>query len=66
MLCSKHFEPKCFVVVGIHYRDSMASPAKRRLKPDAIPTIFPSALMAKTFLAFHVKGHPLRNFKDKR
>ena len=40
VLCSKHFEPECFVVEGIRYRDYMGIPAKRWLKPGVIPTIF--------------------------
>ena len=40
VLCSKHFEPECFVVEGIRYRESMGIPAKKRLKSGAIPTIF--------------------------
>ena len=40
VLCSKHFEPECYVVEGIRYRDSMGIPAKRRLNPGAVPTIF--------------------------
>ena len=40
VLCSKHFEPECYVVEGIRYRDYMGIPAKRRLNPGAVPTIF--------------------------
>jgi len=40
VLCSKHFEPECFASDGVRYRDAMGIPAKKRLKPDAIPTIF--------------------------
>ena len=40
VLCSKHFEPECFVVKGVCYCDSMGIPAKYWLKPGAIPTIF--------------------------
>ena len=40
VLCSKHFEEDCFVVEGVRYRESMGIPAKKRLKPGSIPTIF--------------------------
>ena len=39
-LCSKHFEYNCFVTEGVHYHDAVGIPAKKRLKPNAIPTIF--------------------------
>ena len=42
-LCSKHFEPDCFITEGVHYCDAVGIPAKKRLKPNAIPTIFPKA-----------------------
>ena len=48
VLCSKHFEPKCFVVEGIRYRDSMGIPAKRQLKPGAVPTIFSRPIHGKS------------------
>ena len=44
MLCSKHFHPDCFVTEGARYRDAMGLPTKKRLKSDAIPTIFPSSI----------------------
>ena len=44
VLCSKHFETDCFVAEGSRYRDEMGIPAKKRLKPDAIPTIFPKSI----------------------
>ena len=40
LLCSKHFEPECFALEGVRYRDAVGIPAKKRLKPDAVPTIF--------------------------
>ena len=40
-LCAKHFEANCFVTEGVRFRDAFGMPAKKRLKPDAIPTIFP-------------------------
>ena len=40
LLCSKHFEPECFALEGARYRDAVGIPAKKRLKPDAVPTIF--------------------------
>ena len=40
VLCSKHFEQDSFVVEGIRYREAMGIPAKKRLKPNAFPTIF--------------------------
>ena len=35
------FEPDCFMTEGVRYRDAVKIPAKKRLKPNAIPTIFP-------------------------
>ena len=40
-LCSKHFELDCFITEGVRFRDAVGIPAKKRLKPNAIPTIFP-------------------------
>ena len=40
VLCSKHFEPDCFITEGVRYRDAVGIPAKKRLKPNSIPTIF--------------------------
>ena len=39
-LCSKHFEDDCFVTEGVCFRDEMWIPTVKRLKPDAVPTIF--------------------------
>ena len=44
LLCSKHFEPNCFKTEGSRYRDEVGIPAKKRLKPDAVPTIFPLSI----------------------
>ena len=44
-LCSKHFEDHCFVTEGVRYRESMGVPALKRLKPDAVPTIFPRSII---------------------
>ena len=44
LLRSKHFEPECFALEGIRYRDAVGIPAKKRLKPDALPTIFPRSI----------------------
>ena len=40
LLCSKHFKEDCFVTEGVRYRDALGVPAQKRLKPDAVPTIF--------------------------
>ena len=40
LLCSKHFEPDYFASEGVRYQDAIGLPMKKRLKPDAIPTIF--------------------------
>ena len=40
LLCSKHFKEDCFVTEGVRYRDELGVPAQKRLKPDAVPTIF--------------------------
>ena len=39
-LCSKHFTQDCFVTEGVRFRDEMGIPTLKRLKPDAVPTIF--------------------------
>ena len=41
VLCSKHFKPNCFKTEGVQYCDTDGIPAKKQLKPNAIPTIFP-------------------------
>ena len=43
-LCSKHFEDHCFVTEGVRYREAMGVPTVKRLKPDAVPTIFPRSI----------------------
>ena len=42
VLCSKHFEADCYALEGSCYRDTVGIPAKKRLKPDTVPTIFPN------------------------
>ena len=44
LLCAKHFEPECFETEGTRYRDALGIPAKKRLKPGAISTIFPKSI----------------------
>ena len=44
VLCSKHFLPDCFVIEGVRYRDLMGIPSTKRIKPGAIPTIFPKSI----------------------
>ena len=44
LLYSKHFEPDCFKTEGSRYRDEVGIPAKKRLKLDAVPTIFPLSI----------------------
>ena len=34
----KHFETDCFALEGSSYRDAVGIPAKKRLKPDTLPT----------------------------
>ena len=43
-LCSKHFEDHCFITDGVCCREVMGVPTVKRLKPDAIPTIFPRSI----------------------
>ena len=45
LLCAKHFESECFETEGTHYRDVLGISAKKRLKPGAIPTIFPKSIL---------------------
>ena len=44
MLCSKHFEPEYLATEGVRYHDTIRLPTKKRLKPGAIPTIFPLSI----------------------
>ena len=39
-LCSKHFTEDCFITEGVRFRDEMGIPTLKRLKPDAVPTVF--------------------------
>ena len=39
-LCCKHFKPDCFITEGVRYRDAVGISAEKRLKANAIPTIF--------------------------
>ena len=41
VLCSKHFEPHSFIIEGVWHCDAVGILAKKRLKPNAMPTIFP-------------------------
>ena len=40
LLCSKHFSDECFITEGVRFRDEMGMQTAKRLKPDAVPTIF--------------------------
>lgn len=40
LLCSKHFTNDCFQIEGIRFCDEVGLPTAKRLKPDAVPTIF--------------------------
>ena len=40
LLCSRYFAEDCFVTEGVRFRDEMGMPTAKRLKPDAVPTIF--------------------------
>ena len=42
-LCCKHFEPNCFVTEGIRYHNTVEIPAKKWLKLNSTPTIFPKS-----------------------
>ena len=44
LLCSRHFAEDCFVTEGVRFRDEMGMPTAKRLKPDAVPTIFPRSI----------------------
>ena len=41
LVCSKHFGPKCFVIDRSCYCNDVGLPMKKKLRPDAIPTVFP-------------------------
>ena len=53
-LCRKHFEASCFVT-GVRYRNTVGIPAKKRLKPNAIPTIFLNPLIVTVNQLRHPK-----------
>ena len=40
LLCSLHFTDDCFIPKGVRFRDELGMPTAKRLKPDAVPTIF--------------------------
>ena len=40
LLCSKHFKEDCFVTEGVRFREALDVPAQKRLKTDAVPTVF--------------------------
>ena len=40
LLCSRHFKEDCFVTEGIRFRETLGVPAQKRLKIDAVPTVF--------------------------
>ena len=40
LLCSKHFKEDCFVTEGVRFREALGVPAQKRLKTDAVPTVF--------------------------
>ena len=44
LLCSKHFESECCALEGSRYQDCVGIPAKKCIKPDAVPTIFPRSI----------------------
>ena len=66
VLCSKHFEPECFVVEA----SVTVTPWGFQLNVGStlVPSIpyFRGPPTAKAGLAFHAKGQPSRNVKDKR
>ena len=39
-LCSNHFTEDCFVTDGFRFREAMGIKTLKRLKPDAVPTVF--------------------------
>ena len=62
MLCSKHFEPECFVTEGVRYRDAIGLPTKKRLKPDAMSTVFPRSI----YSGGRPRTPPLKPVAEKR
>ena len=44
LLCSRHFTEDSFETEGSLYRDTFGIPAQKRLKPDAVPTVFPKSI----------------------
>ena len=44
VLCANHFTEDSFETEGTQYRDAFGIPAQKRLKPDAVPTIFPKSI----------------------
>jgi len=44
-LCSRYFEADCFVTEGKEYQEELLGiPPQKRLKPDAVLTIFPKSV----------------------
>jgi len=44
LLCSKHFMKDSYMKTGKQYCDDFGIPAQKRLKSDAVPTIFPRSI----------------------
>ena len=68
LLCSKHFKEDCFVTEGIRYRDDFGVPALKRLKADAVPTIFPrsSHRLDDNSSSSTPSGRPLSERREQR
>lgn len=44
LLCSKHFNDDCFVTDGVRFRNELGFPTVKRLKSDAVPSIFAKSI----------------------
>ena len=72
LLCSKHFTEDCFITEGVRFRDDLGMPTAKRLKPDAVPTLFARSIdylgsASNTSTAKSLAGRPLsEKRKEKR
>ena len=67
-LCSKHFTEDYFITEGVRFRDKMGIPALKRLKPDAVPTIFAKsvAYLQASSSQSSATGRPLSQRRQQR
>ena len=63
-----HFTADCFISEGVRFRDDLGMPTAKRLKPDAVPTLFARSIdyLGSTSSASTAKSHAARPLSEKR